>query len=183
MAALVATPSYHAGICSAGGADSGAGIAAGRKRKPGDRPPPRAARANEVAQLREVRLPASTMLYTAQELDSDSREFFLHHSLARAASTNTEACSDSAPARVRQVKARAALHLLHCEGAGSGMEACQLQELLEEASARSLDGVLLASQMVLLLQSSDQTVLIDDDKQDGLSQQLLTDMFLRMSLR
>ena len=155
-----------------------------RKRKPGSGALPAASQPNMLRELREVRLHPSTMLYTSQEVDSEIHEFGLHHALARSLLTKNEACCGSASSRVLQMKARVALQLLLYEGGqNSGVPPSMQKELLEEASARSLDGILLDSQVVVLLQASDQTVLIDNDKQDGVSQQLLTDMFTRMSLR
>lgn len=93
--------------------------------------------------------------------------------------------------RVVQWKARAQLRLLQVAARLPGGAATQgaaaqepTEEMLAEADSRALDGVHVASLgQVVLLRPRDHVALIDDDKQAGLSQQLLTDMFTRMSLR
>lgn len=49
------------------------------------------------------------------------------------------------------------------------------------AEARGVDGVLCDS--VVLLLAPDSLVVVDDDKREGLTQQLISDMFIKMSLK
>ena len=93
-------------------------------------------------------------------------------------------------ARGLQYKPLAPLRLLQWSP-GTPAEQAHLGWLMAEASARCVDGAYLpdAGTVVLLesLEAEDvddqKVVLIDDDKHDGQTQLLLTDMFTRMSLR
>mmetsp|Transcript_17642 Transcript_17642/g.39943 ORF Transcript_17642/g.39943 Transcript_17642/m.39943 type:complete len:147 (-) Transcript_17642:193-633(-) len=144
------------------------------KRKPG---------VAAAATFQEVRLPASTMLYSSEPANNapDPRpwpeEFALSHAGAREAGSGM----GDAELRVLQWKPSSALQLLRL---GDESASSARQELLEEAQARGLDGTLLPGGcMVSLREPDEHLALIDDDKRDGLNQQLLTDMFTRMSLR
>merc|ERR1712032_19096 len=91
--------------------------------------------------------------------------------------------------RVVQAKPKAPLRVLHVvEVAGLAKHPART-ELLAEADGRGLDGVFIQQSpsppagAVLLLRPQERVVLVDDDKREGVSQQLLSDMFTRMSLR
>eukprot|EP00931_Biecheleriopsis_adriatica_P116039 TRINITY_DN91756_c0_g1_i1.p1 TRINITY_DN91756_c0_g1~~TRINITY_DN91756_c0_g1_i1.p1 ORF type:complete len:165 (+),score=43.97 TRINITY_DN91756_c0_g1_i1:26-520(+) len=158
-----------------------------RKRRPGAS---EAAVAKEVDTLllEEIRLPASTMLYSQAFPDADAlpvgpHDFHLCH-----------ACAARSESRIAQCKLQKASRVLASVSADGKADACGCnamgepdwslrQELLEEAEARGLDGVLLTGRCLVLLQPAEQAFLIDDDKREGLAQQLLTDMFTKMSLK
>mmetsp|Transcript_108982 Transcript_108982/g.222511 ORF Transcript_108982/g.222511 Transcript_108982/m.222511 type:complete len:178 (+) Transcript_108982:52-585(+) len=167
--------------CSSGGR---------RKRKPGSE--------SAAAAAEELRLPASAMLYaaatTAPSACSASsgscdaaqalspvgpEEFFLSPGDARAAAM----VPDGDGCRVLQWKPHESLQLL--KGMPGVIGQPSRQDFLAEASARGLDGFFSAGspQLVVLLRPDEQVALIDDDKRDGLKQELLTDMFTRISLR
>mmetsp|Transcript_75053 Transcript_75053/g.174050 ORF Transcript_75053/g.174050 Transcript_75053/m.174050 type:complete len:158 (+) Transcript_75053:89-562(+) len=146
-----------------------------RKRKP--------ACGGSTAPVRtELRLPVSTMLYSEGSESSDALStcpvlLSLSHAGARYSGGSGES-------RVLQWKPKVQLRLLQVDFGGAELEGLARQSALEEAAARGLDGALLPGAVgVILLQASERLVLIDDDKQDGFTQQLLTDMFTRMSLR
>mmetsp|Transcript_57994 Transcript_57994/g.152757 ORF Transcript_57994/g.152757 Transcript_57994/m.152757 type:complete len:129 (+) Transcript_57994:70-456(+) len=105
---------------------------------------------------------------------SGTSRFHLCPDAARAAAPPGEECRGLA-----QWKASSQLRLLRC---ADGAATLPYGDLVAEAEARCLDGVLLDGE-VTLLQPEERALLIDDDKRDGLSQQLLTDMFTRMSMR
>mmetsp|Transcript_48534 Transcript_48534/g.123100 ORF Transcript_48534/g.123100 Transcript_48534/m.123100 type:complete len:172 (+) Transcript_48534:122-637(+) len=162
----------------------------GRKRRPcGDEDA--AELATAASPWEEVRLPASTMLFCSEaarsagcEDDGDRdwpEEFSLSHAVASAS------CVEAS--RVLQWKPTSQLHLVR-PAAQPAREACPLEpdearrSALREAAARGADGALLAGGLVVALcEPSECLVLIDDDKKEGLSQQLLTDMFTRMNLK
>lgn len=165
-------------------AGSGEMAQAGRKRQAEARVP--------AAQLEDMRLPAFTMFYRATPprllegscadsgdgkdacLEEGPAEFYFEDAAARESSVGE-------PCRVLQWKASSQLRLLR---AADGCEAIpSLAELLAAAEARGMDGALVAERRVVLLRPADQVRLIDDDKRDGVKQELLTDMFMRMSLR
>eukprot|EP00927_Polykrikos_kofoidii_P044715 TRINITY_DN38605_c0_g1_i1.p1 TRINITY_DN38605_c0_g1~~TRINITY_DN38605_c0_g1_i1.p1 ORF type:complete len:161 (+),score=33.65 TRINITY_DN38605_c0_g1_i1:143-625(+) len=156
-----------------------------RKRQAADRVP--------AEQFEDMRLPAFTMFYsgiatsglpalpwesgcnTGENEDSDApKEFYLEHGDARSS-------FDEEPFRVLQWKASSQLRLLRAS------EGCEVipshAELLAAAEMRGMDGFLSPGGRVTLLRPADKVRLIDDDKRDGLQQELLTDMFTRMSLK
>eukprot|EP00933_Yihiella_yeosuensis_P045434 TRINITY_DN4080_c0_g1_i1.p1 TRINITY_DN4080_c0_g1~~TRINITY_DN4080_c0_g1_i1.p1 ORF type:complete len:163 (-),score=38.97 TRINITY_DN4080_c0_g1_i1:319-807(-) len=156
---------------------------ASRKRRPGASEVVAASVSNfstEELLFEEVRLPASTMLFCPREayaseslmLPGSEEDFYLSHEAARRANAMETL-------RILQCKPQRQLRLL--QGASSASTPGR-QALLEEAEARGLDGFLLPGERAVLLESNDQAILIDDDKKEGLTQQLLTDMFLKMSL-
>eukprot|EP00434_Breviolum_minutum_P045043 symbB.v1.2.040304.t1/scaffold7134.1/size13104/1 len=125
----------------------------------------------------EVRLPLSAMLYSEARDDVSGGEdeiqvFYL--------SVN---CMHRAPkqernVRIVQYKLLKSLRLLQV-GTQSGATFA-LEELRAMAEARAVDGVLCNGMMVLL--ALDSLVTVDEDKQEGLTQQLISDMFLKMTL-
>mmetsp|Transcript_48221 Transcript_48221/g.76229 ORF Transcript_48221/g.76229 Transcript_48221/m.76229 type:complete len:168 (+) Transcript_48221:122-625(+) len=154
---------------------------------------------NSESLLEEFRLPASTMLYRNHidqpavlkegleeneelimspekfGLRSDQPlDFFLH-------SCDILDTSD----QILQVRPKVAVQLLKVVSQnGVDISSDRGKAFLSEAEARSLDGLLvLESSLVVLLRPAEQVTIVDDDKKEGLSQQLLTDMFTRMSFR
>lgn len=167
-----------------------------RKRRPGAAVPAAPAETIAERQLQEIRLPASTMLFSRSDVEQDKQvelpllagpghEFSISHCDAR-----QDVASDAGP-RVLQFKPQKPLRVLRIVSTSAcdlpsdavPMSADIRQELLTEAESRGLDGVLFSEGRVGLLHPEEQVVLIDDDKREGLAQQLLTDMFLKMSLR
>eukprot|EP00811_Abedinium_folium_P011213 NODE_20375_length_801_cov_2.035608.p2 GENE.NODE_20375_length_801_cov_2.035608~~NODE_20375_length_801_cov_2.035608.p2 ORF type:complete len:152 (-),score=33.64 NODE_20375_length_801_cov_2.035608:224-679(-) len=149
-----------------------------RKRKTGE---PTAA--SVVASLVERRLPMSTMLFHAQTDVEDNagdgpREYWMTYAEAQAYAESTIGRS----AHVIQVKLVMPLHLLQMASDGE-IAPPPRGELLAEADARGAAGVLLFDRLVVLLRPTETVVLIDDDKREGKTQELLTDMFTKMSLR
>merc|ERR1719401_744902 len=166
------------------------------KRKPGyDAELPRG-----VAQHEEVRLPASTMLYRRRPCQPQGA------TLSENGDVNNEPCSSpenfglnsdhasefslhpcyvlDQTELVLQVRPKAALRLLRVIAQNSDLSDEHRRDLISEAEARSLDGLLvLESSIVILLRPAEQVTVVDDDKKEGINQQLLTDMFIRMSLK
>eukprot|EP00929_Paragymnodinium_shiwhaense_P064682 TRINITY_DN32439_c0_g1_i2.p1 TRINITY_DN32439_c0_g1~~TRINITY_DN32439_c0_g1_i2.p1 ORF type:complete len:210 (+),score=38.20 TRINITY_DN32439_c0_g1_i2:77-706(+) len=157
--------------------------------------------------LKEGRLPASTMLFSwrlqparpqqaadpvaaalrANEDDSDEGEqeegVTPPETFYTSASSAQNAAMDDA-ARVVQWKVAGQMRIL--EASMSVWQPEAADKLRQEADSRGLDGVLLhiaGSELVSLLRPEMQVRLIDDDKVAGRTQQLLTDMLTRMSLR
>eukprot|EP00928_Gymnodinium_smaydae_P081021 TRINITY_DN64601_c0_g1_i1.p2 TRINITY_DN64601_c0_g1~~TRINITY_DN64601_c0_g1_i1.p2 ORF type:complete len:196 (-),score=55.12 TRINITY_DN64601_c0_g1_i1:254-841(-) len=164
-----------------------------------------------LSALPEIRLPASTMLFRAagrsdavatalavlenqEEMPLGFGSFFLRQRDAEAAwLSDSKGKENDEERRVLQWKPFSALRLLHLPAATAALAAfvgCPpppRARLLAEAERRSLDGILLelsegGAREVCLLRFQEQAALIDDDKREGTSQQLLTDMFTRMSL-
>mmetsp|Transcript_52916 Transcript_52916/g.123866 ORF Transcript_52916/g.123866 Transcript_52916/m.123866 type:complete len:161 (+) Transcript_52916:55-537(+) len=156
------------------------GIGAGRKRNAGGS-------CSSVASCGECRLPASTMLYCfLDDEDCDwpgTSRLTLFTLAASDANRMAEECLVVLPAqRMHQFKPSSSLRLLQVDS--ETLDTVQHADMLSaEAEARALDGVLLPSHRVSLLRPEEDLVLIDNDVQEGVAQQLLTDMFSLMSLR
>ena len=133
-------------------------------------------------------MPVSTMLYSQawpicdDSVDEDEQEFHLCAACIR------RAC------RIVQSKLEKSLRLLKAPGARAVTERCDSgdspqpsassasrEELLEAAAARGLDGVLFPAGALALL--APRLAVVDDDKQEGVMQQLISDMFTKMSLK
>ena len=134
-----------------------------RKRKP---------TSGEAPLLEETRLPSSTMYYVSVARDTESIP-----------EGPLEAVLDSSylmqlPGhRIWQLRSTLqGLHLLR-----STIDS-DVEERTKEAEGRGLDGVLRGSRNVILLRPELLDV-VDDDKRPGLNQELITDMFIKMSLR
>ncbi|CAJ1451063.1 unnamed protein product [Effrenium voratum] len=129
----------------------------------------------------ELRLPMSTMLFGQACSGEEIQEFHTCSSCALGLQMQ-----DARP-RMVQCKLLKALRLLRCPGAephcshSAEGEAGQA-EALGLAERRGLDGLLLGNGRVVLL-APESLVLVDDDKREGLTQQLITDMFTKMSLK
>ena len=145
-----------------------------RKRERGDTPA-------EQAPLEEVRLPASTMFYISLPKEESLPEGSVELRQLFALSLDLMDMSGSAGHRIWQLRSPQSLRVLQAPRMAAVSEE-KREALLRQADGRSLDGVLLDSRTVVLLRQEDLRV-IDDDKRAGLSQELLTDMFTRMSLR
>ena len=142
----------------------------------------------------EVRLPVSTMLYSQawpicdDSVDEDEQEFHLCAACIRRSSQEME---DRPASRIVQSKLEKSLRLLkapgaavthRCERSESGSTpSASREELLEAAAARGLDGVLFPGGALALL--APRLAVVDDDKQEGVMQQLISDMFTKMSLK
>ena len=148
----------------------------------------------------EVRLPVSTMLYSPawpicdDSVDEDEQEFHLCAACIRRASPEME---DRRACRIVQSKLEKSLRLLKAPGARAVTHRCERcdsgdspqpsassasrEELLEAAAARGLDGVLFPAGALALL--APRLAVVDDDKQEGVMQQLISDMFTKMSLK
>ncbi|CAK9004846.1 unnamed protein product, partial [Durusdinium trenchii] len=133
---------------------------------------------NQVAALEDVRLPISTMLFT-QGVPSDSPQEF--HVDATWIYGQTPQMQDTS-VRVVQCRSLKALRLLQVTSPltypGCGSQAWAGP--LGAAVARHLDGVYCNGIVVLL--APDHLVIVDDDKQEGLRQQLISDMFTQRSI-
>eukprot|EP00746_Dinoflagellata_sp_MGD_P000673 gnl/MRDRNA2_/MRDRNA2_101210_c0_seq1.p1 gnl/MRDRNA2_/MRDRNA2_101210_c0~~gnl/MRDRNA2_/MRDRNA2_101210_c0_seq1.p1 ORF type:complete len:164 (+),score=32.65 gnl/MRDRNA2_/MRDRNA2_101210_c0_seq1:72-494(+) len=134
-----------------------------RKRKP---------TSSEPVPLEEMRLPSSTMYYVSVARETESIP-----------DGPLEAVLDSSylmqtPGyRIWQLRSTLqGLHFLR------STEDADVEMMIKEAEGRGLDGVLRGSRNAILLQP-ESLDLIDDDKQPGLSQELITDMFTKMSLQ
>merc|ERR1712039_493121 len=142
----------------------------------------------------ESRLPASTMLFCAKAATNaavdkaidrdcvDYPELFRFH---EAEIRDFADPMSGETLRVEQWKPSSALRLLsqqHLKLPTADVSK-PTPELLAEAHARCLDGVLLPSREVMLFNPEEKICLLDEYKQEGMTQQLITDMFTRMSLR
>ncbi|OLQ06293.1 hypothetical protein AK812_SmicGene10410 [Symbiodinium microadriaticum] len=139
----------------------------------------------------EVRLPVSTMLYSQawpicdDSVDEDEQEFHLCAACIRRSSQEME---DRPASRIVQSKLEKSLRLLkapgaavthRCERSESGSTpSASREELLEAAAARGLDGVLFPGGALALL--APRLAVVDDDKQEGVMQQLISDMFTKI---
>mmetsp|Transcript_69538 Transcript_69538/g.166735 ORF Transcript_69538/g.166735 Transcript_69538/m.166735 type:complete len:184 (+) Transcript_69538:73-624(+) len=146
-----------------------------------------AASASTCKHFSERRLPAHTMVYCTLEGDAsfptEGTLFHLHEGVLR---------QQSPLPRVWQFKPDGFLRLLEASSSDIAGPSAMLgspygllesmAELRSEAEARSLDGILLPSGGVCLLRPQERLLLIDDDKQEGCTQQLLSDMFSLMSI-
>ncbi|CAL1163760.1 unnamed protein product [Cladocopium goreaui] len=124
----------------------------------------------------EVRLPISAMLYSDGSVEHRHQtdvEFYISPNSIY----STCEMQDRHP-RVAQYKLLKALRLIQV---GLPCARWTSQDLLSMAEARGVDGVLCDS--VVLLLAPDSLVVVDDDKREGLTQQLISDMFIKMSLK
>mmetsp|Transcript_35621 Transcript_35621/g.57290 ORF Transcript_35621/g.57290 Transcript_35621/m.57290 type:complete len:138 (-) Transcript_35621:173-586(-) len=122
----------------------------------------------------EVRLPISAMLYSEALLGGDAiQEFYISPNCIYSACK----MQDRHP-RVAQYKLLKALRLIQV---GLPSARWTSHDLLSMAEARGVDGVLCDS--VVLLLAPDSLAVVDDDKREGLTQQLISDMFIKMSLK
>ena len=110
--------------------------------------------------MEEIRLPASTMLFSQAWPGDGLQEFQVRPGAGR----------------WLQCRSVRALRLLRVPERGLSAE-----ELHEACAARAADGVALGDRLQLL--APELLVVVDDDKRQGLQQQLITDVFLKMGLR
>ncbi|CAE7382337.1 unnamed protein product [Symbiodinium necroappetens] len=136
-------------------------------------------RSCDAGDWEEVRLPVSTMLYSQawpvcdDSADDDEQDFHLSAASVRRSSLAME--EDQKTGRVVQSKLDKSLRLLKAESEKNR------SELLGAAASRGLDGVLFPGGALTLL--APRLAVVDDDKQDGVMQQLISDMFTKMSLK